>query len=67
MLYIDIREKTAGAKLLLSDFELRLNTGEKVGLIGRNGSGKTTLFNILLGLDNKVRSRSGDSAGTSWV
>lgn len=51
MLYAQINEKTAGAKLLLKDLELRLSGGEKLGLIGRNGAGKTTLFNILLGAD----------------
>jgi ATP-binding cassette, subfamily F, member 3 len=51
MLHATIHEKTAGAKLLLSGFEIRLNSGEKLGLIGRNGTGKTTLFNILLGVD----------------
>jgi ATPase subunit of ABC transporter with duplicated ATPase domains len=51
MLHAHIREKTAGSKLLLRDFELRLNAGEKIGFIGRNGTGKTTLFRILLGTD----------------
>jgi ATP-binding cassette, subfamily F, member 3 len=51
MLYTQVFEKTAGAKLLLRDFELRLNDGEKLGFIGRNGTGKTTLFRILSGLD----------------
>lgn len=51
MLYTNIQEKTAGSKLLLRDFELRLNDGEKLGFIGRNGTGKTSYFRILLGLD----------------
>jgi len=52
MLYTKIHEKTAGSKLLLRDFELRLNDNEKLGFIGRNGTGKTTLFKILLGFDH---------------
>ena len=52
MLYTHINEKTAGSKLLLRDFELRLNDDEKLGFIGRNGTGKTTLFKILLGFDS---------------
>jgi len=51
MLYVKIHEKTAGSKLLLRDFELRLNTGEKLGFIGRNGTGKTTLFRLISELD----------------
>lgn len=51
MLHLEINEKTAGSKLLLKKFELRLNDNEKLGFIGRNGTGKTTLFRIISGLD----------------
>jgi ATP-binding cassette subfamily F protein 3 len=34
---------------LYSGLELRLNAGNKVGLVGRNGSGKSTLFKLILG------------------
>lgn len=35
---------------VLKDFNMILEPGRTVGLIGRNGSGKTTLIKILLGL-----------------
>lgn len=34
---------------LYSDLNLRLNAGDKVGLVGRNGTGKSTLFKLILG------------------
>ncbi len=34
---------------LYSNLDLRLNAGNKVGLVGRNGSGKSTLFKLILG------------------
>ena len=34
---------------LYSGLDLRLNAGNKVGLVGRNGSGKSTLFKLILG------------------
>jgi branched-chain amino acid transport system ATP-binding protein len=34
----------------LSDVDLRVSSGERIGLIGPNGAGKTTLFNCLLGV-----------------
>ena len=34
---------------LFSNLSLRLNSGNKIGLVGRNGSGKSTLFKIILG------------------
>jgi len=34
---------------LYSELNLRLNQGEKVGLVGRNGTGKSTLFKLILG------------------
>lgn len=38
-----------GGLLAVSGFNLRLNKGELVGIIGPNGSGKTTLFNMITG------------------
>jgi ATP-binding cassette subfamily F protein 3 len=38
-----------GDKLLLRDFELWLERGEHVSLVGPNGSGKTTLISVLAG------------------
>ena len=34
---------------LYSELNLRLNAGDKVGLVGRNGTGKSTLFKLILG------------------
>lgn len=38
-----------GSELMIKDFSLVLNRGDKVGLIGPNGAGKTTLVRLLLG------------------
>lgn len=48
---IEIDDKSYGDKTLYSGLEMKLNAGERIGLIGRNGTGKTTLFNILTGTD----------------
>jgi ATPase subunit of ABC transporter with duplicated ATPase domains len=42
-------ELRAGARILLSDVDLRIAAGDKVGLVGRNGAGKTTLTKVLAG------------------
>ncbi|MGH2947758.1 MAG: ABC-F family ATP-binding cassette domain-containing protein [Solirubrobacteraceae bacterium] len=42
-------ELAVGDRTLLRDFELWLERGEHVSLIGPNGSGKTTLINALAG------------------
>ena len=34
---------------LYNDLNLRLNPGNKIGLVGRNGTGKSTLFKLILG------------------
>src|SRR5207342_1926476 len=38
-----------GERLLLSDVDLTLHAGWRVGVVGRNGTGKTSLFAALMG------------------
>lgn len=39
-----------GGLKAVSDFNLKIETGELVGLIGPNGAGKTTVFNMITGV-----------------
>ncbi|MEM7790323.1 MAG: ATP-binding cassette domain-containing protein, partial [Verrucomicrobiota bacterium] len=41
--------KSFGQKTLFNEISLRLQRGDRVGLLGANGAGKTTLFSIILG------------------
>ena len=41
--------KNYGFNNVLNGFNLELNTGDRVSLIGPNGSGKTTIFKIVTG------------------
>ncbi len=49
--HISIANKSFGDKQLYKELDIRVQRGEKVGLIGRNGTGKSTLFNLMTGLD----------------
>ncbi len=42
-------EVRVGARLLLEPTTFRVNSGDKIGLVGRNGAGKTTTMRILAG------------------
>ena len=41
--------KNFGSQELFSNLNFKLNSGNRVGLVGRNGSGKSTLFKLILG------------------
>ena len=49
---------------VLADVSLRLEPGEKVGLIGRNGSGKTTLLRLAAG---QVEPDGGSVSLADWA
>jgi ATPase subunit of ABC transporter with duplicated ATPase domains len=42
-------ELRAGARILLADATLRVQPGDRIGLVGRNGAGKTTALKVLAG------------------
>jgi ATPase components of ABC transporters with duplicated ATPase domains len=42
-------ELRAGSRILLADATLRVQPGERVGLVGRNGAGKTTTLRVMAG------------------
>jgi len=43
--------KSFSSQELFSNLNFKLNSGNKIGLVGRNGSGKSTLFKLILGED----------------
>ena len=43
-------ELRAGARLLVSGVNVRINHGDRIGFVGRNGAGKSTLLRTLSGL-----------------
>lgn len=43
--------KDYSGKDILTDVDLNINRGRKIGLVGRNGCGKSTLFRILNGVE----------------
>lgn len=42
-------ELRAGSRILLSGADLRVQPGDRIGLVGRNGAGKTTSLRVLAG------------------
>lgn len=41
-----------GNKCILSDINLEINAGDRIGIIGKNGAGKTTLVETIIGVNN---------------
>src|SRR5215468_1965359 len=49
MISVTALELRAGSRILLSDVLLRVQPGDRIGLVGRNGAGKTTSLKVLAG------------------
>lgn len=49
MLEIKNLQHGFGERILYKDVNLKINKGDKIGLVGENGTGKSTLINILNG------------------
>ena len=41
--------KSFGERAVVSDFSIRVQRGDRIGIVGPNGAGKTTLINLLTG------------------
>jgi len=53
MISIENLSKSFGGQTLFEEAGFRINSGERVGLVGRNGHGKTTLFNIIINAESQ--------------
>ncbi len=42
--------KSFGGRPIVSDLSLRIDRGDRIGIVGPNGAGKTTLINLLTGV-----------------
>ncbi len=49
MITIESISKSFGGQVLFHNAGFQINTGEKIGLVGRNGHGKTTLLKVITG------------------
>ena len=49
LLFAEGIEKSYGVQPILKGCQLRIEKGERIGLVGNNGAGKSTLIRILVG------------------
>jgi len=49
MIQVQNISKSYASKELFKDLSFKVNSGNRIGFVGRNGSGKSTLFKVLLG------------------
>ncbi|MAF67415.1 MAG: hypothetical protein CMJ84_17380 [Planctomycetes bacterium] len=67
LLILEDVKKHYGAQEILSGAGLRIDPGQKVGLVGRNGGGKTTLLRLIEGVEapdwGRVNLRKGADLG----
>jgi ATP-binding cassette, subfamily F, member 3 len=58
-------KKDWGLDPIFSGLNLKIEEGEKIGLVGPNGSGKTSLLRVVAGLDDDYRGRVARKPGLS--
>ena len=51
MISVENLTKSFGKYILFDSISFKLNSRERIGLVGRNGHGKTTLFRLVAGMD----------------
>jgi capsular polysaccharide transport system ATP-binding protein len=56
----------AGWKPVLSDVDMQVNAGERVGVLGMNGSGKSTLIRLIGGAEMPTSGTIERSMSVSW-
>ena len=52
VLYANAIEKAYGDRIVLRDANLRVEPGDRIGLVGVNGAGKSTFLRILTQLES---------------
>ena len=55
-----------GLKYALRNINLKINYGDRIGILGRNGSGKSTLIRIIGGATKPTTGRVGRKMRVSW-
>lgn len=55
-----------GPRVVLDTINLRVEKGQRVGIIGRNGAGKSTLVRLIGGVEQPTRGRIRRSMSVSW-
>ena len=60
-------ELRAGSELLLAGANFRIDTGDRIGLVGRNGAGKTTLTKVLAGQTQPAQGSIATSGSVGYL
>jgi len=55
-----------GSRVILDGIDLRVERGEKIGILGRNGAGKSTLIRLISGAEAPTSGYIGREMSISW-
>ena len=63
----DLKKEYEVGQPVLDGLTFQVDTGERVGILGRNGAGKTTLFRILTGQEEADSGEVILSRANAWA
>ena len=66
LINVEAVDRSFGAVDVLKDINIKVNDGDRIGIVGHNGAGKTTLSSTPSASRNRTRATSSSHPAFAW-